>query len=198
MLLHALQYWHVLDHAPLNLIDICSSAVPVDFIVNSQGVFGFINSERVTLVLEFTHDAVTPAPPPPNAPPCVDAKTTPFTGPGAVPLSCSQLVQHCSDRQHGPAISEACPASCGVCSTPLQVAGGGDIAWKPLDFMNLPGSVDRRPLFTSPYHYRLDWETWIRTTASLEVSALLAPQYRSTHCWCKDNHLARAGCLSSV
>jgi hypothetical protein len=51
-----------------------------------------------------------------------------------------------------------------------QVAGGGDVSWSPLDFMNLPGSVDRRPLFTSPYHYRLDWETWIRTTASFEVS----------------------------
>ena len=162
-----------------NLIDICSSTVPVDFIVNSQGVFGFINSERVTLVLEFTHDTVTPAPPPPGAPLCVDAKTTPFTGPGAVPLSCSQLVQHCSDRQHGPAISKACPASCGVCSISLQVVGGGDIAWRPLDFMNLPGSVDRRPLFTSPYHYRLDWETWIHTTASFEVSALRAPQYQS-------------------
>ena len=151
-----------------------------DFIVNSQGVFGFINSERVTLVLEFTHDTVTPAPPPPNTPPCVDGKMTPFTGPGAVPLSCSQLVRHCNDRQHGPAIMENCPASCGACSPRLQVVGGGDIDWKPLDFMNLPGSVDRRPSFTSPYHYRLDWEIWIHTTASFEVRTLREPLHSNT------------------
>lgn len=31
-----------------------------------------------------------------------------------------------------------------------------------------PGDPRRRPMFNSPYHYRLDWETWIRVTASLE------------------------------
>eukprot|EP00435_Cladocopium_sp_Y103_P017461 s2842_g4.t1 len=40
--------------------------------------------------------------------------------------------------------------------------------WMPLDFKCLPGSLERRPCFMSPYHYRLDWETWIRVTASLE------------------------------
>ena len=95
--------------------------LPVDFIINSQGVFGFINSERITLVLEFTHDMVTTAPPPPNTPPCADAKSTPFSGTGGVSLSCSQLAQHCSNRQHGPAISKICPATCGVCSVSLQV-----------------------------------------------------------------------------
>lgn len=97
------------------------SVLPVDFIVNSQGVFGFINSERITLVLEFTHDVVTPAPPPPNTPACADAKSTPFSGTGGVSLSCLQLAQHCSDRQHGPAISKTCPATCGLCSVSLQV-----------------------------------------------------------------------------
>jgi hypothetical protein len=40
--------------------------------------------------------------------------------------------------------------------------------WRPLDFNCLPGSLDRRPCFLSPYHSRLDWQTWIITTASLE------------------------------
>ncbi|CAD7956907.1 unnamed protein product [Amoebophrya sp. A25] len=50
-------------------------------------------------------------------------------------------------------------------------------AWKPLDFKCIPGSVDRRPCFLSPYHSRLDWETWIRTTASFEhVVGQFGPQ----------------------
>lgn len=40
--------------------------------------------------------------------------------------------------------------------------------WLPLDFKCLPGRVSRRPCLMSPYHYRLDWETWIRVTASGE------------------------------
>ncbi|CAJ1355206.1 unnamed protein product, partial [Effrenium voratum] len=75
------------------------------FLMNSQGVFGFINQHRVQVVLKYTHDAS------PGSPSAV---------------------------------------------------------WKPLDFKCLPGSPERRPCFMSPYHYRLDWETWIRVTASLE------------------------------
>ena len=40
--------------------------------------------------------------------------------------------------------------------------------WEELDFKCIPGSLDRRPCFLSPYHSRLDWETWIRVTASFE------------------------------
>ena len=40
--------------------------------------------------------------------------------------------------------------------------------WVPLDFKHIPGSPERRPSLMSPYHSRLDWETWIRTTASFE------------------------------
>lgn len=138
------------------------------FIVNSQGVFGFINSERVTLVLEFTHDDVAPAPPPPGTPPCADAKTTPFNGPGGSTLTCAQLAGHCSDRQHGPAVTKTCPVTCGGCAVSLEATDGGEILWSALDFMNLPGSLERRPYFNSPYHYRLDWEVWIHTTASYE------------------------------
>lgn len=46
--------------------------------------------------------------------------------------------------------------------------GSPHAVWRPLDFKCLPGSPDRRPCLMSPYHYRLDWETWIRVTASLE------------------------------
>ena len=38
----------------------------------------------------------------------------------------------------------------------------------PLEFKNPPGEPSRRPYFNSPYHYRLDWETWIHVTASME------------------------------
>ena len=37
-----------------------------------------------------------------------------------------------------------------------------------LDFYSIPGRLNKRPPMHTPYHYRLDWETWIYTTASLE------------------------------
>jgi len=76
------------------------------FLMNSQGVFGFINQHRVQVILKYTH----------------------HPQPGMAPPS----------------------------------------EWHHLDFKCLPGSLSRRPCLMSPYHYRLDWETWIRVTASLE------------------------------
>jgi len=78
------------------------------FLMNSQGVFGFINSHRVQPVLLFSHD------------PAAHAK--------------------------------------------LQ----DESVWQTLDFACLPGRPERFPCIMSPYHSRLDWETWIRTTASME------------------------------
>mmetsp|Transcript_146026 Transcript_146026/g.466709 ORF Transcript_146026/g.466709 Transcript_146026/m.466709 type:complete len:881 (-) Transcript_146026:6-2648(-) len=75
------------------------------FLMNSQGVFGFINKHRVNLVLEYTHGSK--------------------------------------------------PRDAGT-------------EWKALDFRCLPGATDRLPCLLSPYHSRLDWETWIQTTASME------------------------------
>eukprot|EP01062_Namystynia_karyoxenos_P025788 TRINITY_DN2021_c0_g3_i1.p1 TRINITY_DN2021_c0_g3~~TRINITY_DN2021_c0_g3_i1.p1 ORF type:complete len:850 (+),score=237.61 TRINITY_DN2021_c0_g3_i1:86-2635(+) len=72
------------------------------FLVNAQGVFGFINKERVTVALSYSHNASEPR------------------------------------------------------------------LWHPLDFRSYPGSLDRMPPVHTPYHYRLDWETWIHTTASME------------------------------
>eukprot|EP00927_Polykrikos_kofoidii_P013386 TRINITY_DN15833_c0_g1_i1.p1 TRINITY_DN15833_c0_g1~~TRINITY_DN15833_c0_g1_i1.p1 ORF type:complete len:976 (+),score=117.34 TRINITY_DN15833_c0_g1_i1:51-2978(+) len=74
------------------------------FLMNSQGVFGFINQHRVQIVLKYTHDD---------------------------PVS--------------------------------QFA-----MWKHLDFKRLPGDPNRFPQFLSPYHSRLDWETWIHVTARME------------------------------
>eukprot|EP00933_Yihiella_yeosuensis_P082471 TRINITY_DN96374_c0_g1_i1.p1 TRINITY_DN96374_c0_g1~~TRINITY_DN96374_c0_g1_i1.p1 ORF type:complete len:536 (-),score=66.64 TRINITY_DN96374_c0_g1_i1:136-1689(-) len=75
------------------------------FLMNAQGVFGFINQHRVQVVMKYTHD---------------------------------------------------------------KEPGSPTAEWKHLDFKCLPGNTDRRPCFMSPYHYRLDWETWIRVTASME------------------------------
>eukprot|EP01060_Flectonema_neradi_P032593 TRINITY_DN5214_c1_g1_i1.p1 TRINITY_DN5214_c1_g1~~TRINITY_DN5214_c1_g1_i1.p1 ORF type:complete len:714 (+),score=39.60 TRINITY_DN5214_c1_g1_i1:50-2143(+) len=69
------------------------------FFLNAHGVFGFINKERVTLLVEYSHD---------------------------------------------------------------------DVNYSVLDFHSVPGRLERRPSIHTPYHYRLDWETWIYTTASLE------------------------------
>lgn len=146
------------------------------FLVNSQGVFGFINKERVNLVLEYTHDPVERAPPPPGTAPCADVAATPFLDGAGAPMGCDALAGHCAHPQHGAQIQAVCPASCGLCVTTLRRIPDAaqeqqqhqSISWQPLDFMNLPGSLARRPYFNSPYHYRLDWEIWIQTTASLE------------------------------
>ena len=72
----------------------------------SQGVFGFINSERVNLALEFTHDPVVAIK---SDPSCADSPgASGFTGQGGAPLSCADLAEHCSHRQHGPAIQRGC------------------------------------------------------------------------------------------
>ena len=71
----------------------------------------------------------------------------------------------------GPAITRACQRTCGACSLSLRRIPQHDepqkkekeeeedqeIQWKAMDFANLPGSLDRRPFFNSPYHYRFDW-----------------------------------------
>eukprot|EP01052_Picozoa_sp_SAG31_P006307 SAG31_NODE_288_length_18400_cov_55.018851_10_plen_286_part_00 len=114
----------------------------------------------------------------PSDPSCTDTQgNSGFTGQGGVPLTCPDLAAHCGDRRHGAAIQRACRATCGLCAVDLkpafashegQPARAGDIQWHPLDFQNLPGDPKRAPGFNSPYHYRLDWEVWIHTTASME------------------------------
>ena len=45
-----------------------------------------------------------------------------------------------------------------------------NLTWTALDLKNLPGSPDRRPQITAPYHYRLDWETRIATTRAASTT----------------------------
>eukprot|EP00929_Paragymnodinium_shiwhaense_P065028 TRINITY_DN32644_c0_g1_i2.p1 TRINITY_DN32644_c0_g1~~TRINITY_DN32644_c0_g1_i2.p1 ORF type:complete len:889 (+),score=173.88 TRINITY_DN32644_c0_g1_i2:68-2734(+) len=40
--------------------------------------------------------------------------------------------------------------------------------WKTMDLHAYPGSEDRMPAFVTPYHYRVDWQTWIEVTAYYE------------------------------
>ena len=77
------------------------------FLVNSQGVFGFINQERTVLVLSYTHGNITM----PHSD-CADSKKTPFQAEGGKTLSCAQLAGHCNHPQHGAAIQQHCPLSC--------------------------------------------------------------------------------------
>lgn len=43
-----------------------------------------------------------------------------------------------------------------------------DGEWEELHFKMLPCGMRRRAPYSAPYHYRLDWQIWIETTASLE------------------------------
>jgi len=79
------------------------------FLMNSQGVFGFINQHRVQVVLKYTHERL-----------------------------------------------------------PSDGAALDAVKWHYLDFKRIPGDPERFPHLMSPYHYRLDWETWIRITARME------------------------------
>ncbi|KAK3264965.1 hypothetical protein CYMTET_26322 [Cymbomonas tetramitiformis] len=92
---------------------------------------------------------------------------------GNAPLQCHQVAGMCHHPQHGKVIRDMCPATCRQCK--LEHPGGDEVTWQPLEFKNLPGRVDRAPSFNSPYHYRLDWEMWIHTTARMEGQRGLLP-----------------------
>ncbi len=138
------------------------------FFVNAQGVFGFINQHRVQIVLHFTHDPL----PPLDAETrraiarCGDTAGVAAHDRDGRGYRCAELNQFCAQNQH---VQKQCPKTCGQCpSRRWDAAADGAISWTPLEFKNLPGVPTRRPRFNSPYHYRLDWETWIHTTASME------------------------------
>lgn len=121
------------------------------FFVNAQGVFGFINQHRVTLVLHYTHDTLPPVgkdllakmasckDPPGNAVRTNDGRS----------YTCAQVVPYCSSNPH---LSSLCPKTCGGC--PAREWSDADIesiAWSPLHFKNLPGDLRRMPSINSPY-----------------------------------------------
>eukprot|EP00808_Paulinella_micropora_P019677 g15411.t1 len=147
------------------------------YFATAQGVFGFINTHRVTLSLEYTHDAVKQAA---NSK-CVDKAGAILSDAGR-DYSCAELTglgvcEHSREDLRS-IMAQNCPASCAVCQVQLfKSCGKHDtscsqseaIRWLPLEWKNLPGAnVYQTPKFNSPFHYRLDWQVWIRTTASME------------------------------
>lgn len=135
-----------------------------------SGVFGFINSHRVHLVLSYTHDLL------PDGRHRARVDTSCRDTPGAIanaqdgrPLTCADVAPHCASHAQ---LQELCPLTCDRCPGGPRGAwvpsAVDKVAWAPLEFKNLPGEPSRRPYFNSPYHYRLDWETWIHVTASME------------------------------
>ena len=135
------------------------------FFVSSQGVFGFINQRRTTLVLEYTHSELVPEP---GQRVCRDDDSRlGFTDNHGNALRCTQLADMgaCQHPRYGSAVRANCARSCGECAPRYRSTGA---TWKELQFKNLPGALDRRPYTNSPYHYRLDWEVWIQTTARMD------------------------------
>ena len=112
------------------------------------------------------------------------------------------VVVECS----GPAIARACQRTCGACSLSLRRVPQHDepqekteeeqeIQWKAMDFANLPGSLDRRPFFNSPYHYRFDWCAlpsphallcWLEESCRSLSSSLSSRNFPLS--WCLDSH----------
>ena len=124
------------------------------FFVNAHGVFGFINDHRVSLVMEYTHDDVSELS-------CQDSSGVVAHDKTGRGYACKDLISHCGSNQ---GISRSCPLSCGMC----EISRAQDVKWKALDFKNLPGTLTKRPLVNSPYHYRFDWQVWIETTARMD------------------------------
>ena len=157
------------------------------FFVNAQGVFGFINKHRVVLVLETSHAPIEDII-------LVDKNSIAcLNRPGAVArdsigrgITCDDLEDYCGMQ----GVPEICPVTCGTCPQNILLAAllapavsrhsnSTDNIWtNTLEFKNLPGDVQRAPSFNSPYHYRFDWEVWIRTTASMEQAVDLQALHR--------------------
>ena len=139
------------------------------FFVNAQGVFGFVNRHRLNLALEYTHDPLPvnrSASARSSGAGCHDTRGTIGTGPNGVSLTCRAARAYCGSSSQ---LQQLCPRSCGRCEQTLWTENAlSQVTWRPLELPNLPGATSRRPGFNSPYHYRLSWEAWIATTASME------------------------------
>lgn len=158
------------------------------FLVNAQGVFGFVNSHRVVLTLQYSHNETLPTPPPP--PGCIDAAGTVGSDDRGHAYTCAELALAGACGAH-PRLLAACPVACDVARCdgrllppPGELPAGGAAAgeaavgweeagWEPLDFANLPGEPHTLPRWSSPYHHRLSWQVWIQTTAAMEPLASL-------------------------
>jgi len=177
-------------HAALVVVIACKSAAPLKelfspspwlafyddlFLVNAQGVFGFVNSHRTTLALSFTHDAL---PKRGADAECADRPGVVVRDGAGRPFTCAKLARAggCEQEQ---GFAQLCPEACGICALRPDLALKS-LKWNHLHFANLPGGdMTRAPRFSAPYHHRLDWEVWIHTTASMERHVIRAYEMRS-------------------
>ena len=105
-----------------------------------QGVFGFINSHRVNLVLHYTHDPIPgDASPASRMATCVDKAGEIAKDEGGRGYTCPQIEPHCAANAN---LREACPRTCGVCGRrQWDEATLQAIRWTPLEFKNLVRSL---------------------------------------------------------
>jgi hypothetical protein len=125
------------------------------FFVNAQGVFGFINSHRPTLILSYTHDPLPPPPKkPPSPPSCQDHRGQIATDQHGRPLTCHQLQPYCSHNQQ---VANLCQRTCRTCESGAShtavataVAESTALRWHILEFANLPGDPSKPPWSLHP------------------------------------------------
>jgi len=176
------RFFRRIAHLVLLAFVLCKSAAPIKeifsatpgdafyddtFFVNSQAMSASVNKHRVNLVLQFTFDEL-PAAPSSVQDGCTDRAGTVGQDAGGRRFVCSDLKMACSEKEN---VREACPWTCGLCNATSRVWSEDmleEVHWTPLNFKNLPGDPSRWPSFHSPYHYRLDWETWVQSGASAE------------------------------
>lgn len=161
------------------------------FLVNAQGLFGFINENRLVvsvnvsttpqqewqeiaselsdnkyliddIVGSYFKKSIY----------CEDSDAPVTTTAEGVHIYCSSMLQYCYNNDF---IRGLCPVTCDSCdSFPLErlmPQAVREELFQDFKFFNLPDKEVTRHGFTSPYHNRLSWETWIKTTASLEEVA---------------------------
>eukprot|EP00924_Labyrinthula_sp_SR-Ha-C_P008974 maker-scaffold_2-snap-gene-8.36-mRNA-1 protein AED:0.01 eAED:0.01 QI:60/1/0.75/1/1/1/4/0/693 len=159
------------------------------FLVNAQGVFGFINEHRLVFEIEYLNFV-------PSELRDVSTQFEEFQdscrdAPGKIAIvneqsyGCNELYYYCPSNAQ---LRQMCRKTCGDCSflelstsNERKIMGLNRI-WEKLSFYNLPSSETSWPRFSSPYHNRLSWEIWIRSTASMEhvvTNFLLKKQQQS-------------------
>jgi hypothetical protein len=96
------------------------------FLVNSNGLFGFVNRERVVVTLEFTQAPVV------AKTACTDHAQAIGSHPQTrTALFCDDVVDMCGTHEQ---VDSLCGRSCGLCVGPEDIK-----EWTEIDFKNLPG-----------------------------------------------------------
>ena len=146
-LIHATLFFFILSKSAAPLKELYGPAPWLKFyddyfFVNAQGVFGFINRHRPTLVLSYTHDEL-PFLPTDNANQhCHDQKGVIGKDDKGRELSCAELAHMCSRH---PQMPDLCPRTCGMCMSHASAALSNSLNWNYLEFGNLPGNPYKSP-----------------------------------------------------